>query len=227
MKTYHAVKAESFNQNTTSTDANTLSGALTVTGVLTATGGVVGNVTGDVSGAVTGNVTGDVIGVSMATAVPAGITGGVGTVITSKITKAGHTILTQIFIDLTGLGSSTTDLDIIGVGTAAAYIGRILAAESGQIYAGKITCLEAATGGINDIDLYAVTEATGKFDDGVAALAETAIFTAGSAWTLNETAAATAWPAANAYLYLTCGAAGTPGTYTAGQFLIEFWGYEA
>jgi hypothetical protein len=30
---------------------------------------------------------------------------------------------------------------------------------------------------------------------------------------------------ANGYLYLTCGAAGTPATYTAGKFLITLFGY--
>jgi len=219
MKTYHEVRAESFNQNTNSTDANVLNGTLTVTGAITATGGVVGAVTG----AVTGTVTGDLSGAAMATAVPAGA----GTLITSIITKTGKSILTQIFADIQGLQSSTTDLDIIGTGATAAYIGKILTAESGQIYAGKMTCLEAPTTGVTDIDLYYATEATGVFDAGIGTLAETIVVTSGAAWTLNRTATATGWPAANSYLYLCGGAAGTVGTYAAGQFLIEFWGYEA
>jgi hypothetical protein len=32
-------------------------------------------------------------------------------------------------------------------------------------------------------------------------------------------------PVADQYLYLTCGAAGTVGTYSAGKFLLELFGY--
>jgi len=39
--------------------------------------------------------------------------------------------------------------------------------------------------------------------------------------------ALSAVPAANAYLYLTCGEGSAAGTYTAGKFLIELYGYEA
>jgi hypothetical protein len=66
------------------------------------------------------------------------------------------------------------------------------------------------------------------FDGAVGDLAETALITKGSAWTLNQSIGI-ADPAALAgkYLYLCGGEAGTAATYTAGKFLIELQGYEA
>ena len=157
----------------------------------------------------------------------AGISGGTGTVFKSSVIRIGDIIKTSILIDLTGLSSSTTELDIIGQGTDPAYLGQITAAKNGTILTGRMTCLEVPEGGIADIDLYSATEATGKFDDAVGGLAETAMITAGGNWTLAAVKAFGAVPAANSYLYLTGGAGGTAAAYTAGKFLIELEGYEA
>lgn len=178
-----------------------------------------------------GEVVADVSGPELGDLAGAGITDGTGTVIDQKVTKVGKVINTQIFIDLTGLDSSTTDLDIIGTGLSAAYLTQITAARNGQIFDAQMTCLEVPAGGVTDVDLYSATENTGVFDGAVADLAETAIITGGAAWTLNKAGTpadlAANLPAADEYLYLTGGAAGTAATYTAGQFLIELWGYEA
>lgn len=163
----------------------------------------------------------------MSTEAAAGITGGTGTIYQSSVVKVGGIITTKILLDLTGLSSSTTDLDIIGQSTPAAHLGQITAARNGTILAGKIQCLEAPVGGVTDIDLYSAVEATGKFDDGIAALDETALITAGGAWTIVEEQALIAVPAADEYLYLCGGAAGTAAAYTAGKFLIELFGYDA
>ena len=64
-------------------------------------------------------------GADVADASGSGITDGTGTVITTNITKVGNIVNTQIFIDVTGLQSSTTDLDIIGSGASAAYLTQI------------------------------------------------------------------------------------------------------
>jgi len=157
----------------------------------------------------------------------AGISGGTGTVFKSSVIRIGDIIKTSILIDLTGLSSSTTDLDIIGQGTDPAYLGQITAAKNGTILTGRMTCLEVPVGGVVDIDLYSATEATGVFDGKIADLAETAIITAGGNWTLGAIKAFGAIPAANKYLYLTGGADGTAAAYTAGKFLIELEGYEA
>lgn len=157
----------------------------------------------------------------------AGISGGTGTVFKSSVQRVGDIIKTTILIDLTGLSSSTTDLDIIGTGAVEAYLGQITAAKNGTILSGKMTCLEVPAGGVVDIDLYSATEGTGKFDDAISGLAETALITAGGNWTLAAVKALGAIPAANSYLYLTGGAGGTADVYTAGKFLIELEGYEA
>ena len=157
----------------------------------------------------------------------AGISGGTGTVFKSSVIRIGDIIRTSILIDLTGLSSSATDLDIIGQGTDPAYLGQITAAKNGTILSGRMTCLEVPAGGVVDIDLYAATEATGVFDGAIDDLTETALITAGGNWTLAATKALGAIPAANKYLYLTGGAGGIAKAYTAGKFLIELDGYEA
>jgi len=156
-----------------------------------------------------------------------GISSGTGTVFKSSVQRVGGIIKTSMLIDLTGLASSTTDLDIIGVGAGAAYLGQITAAKNGTILTGRMTCLEVPAGGADDVDLYSATEATGVFDAGIGTLAETALVTAAGAWTLGLTKCLSAIPAANQYLYLCGGEAGTAATYTAGKFLIQLEGYEA
>ncbi len=163
---------------------------------------------------------------SLSLSAPAGITGGTGTIYKTAVSRRGPIYCVEILIDLTGLGSSTTDLDIIGVSTPAAYIAGLTAAEAGgTVLTVSMTCLEAPAGGVTDIDLYSATEATGKFDDAVTGLTETALLTSGGAWTNGATKAATVVPLSTEYLYLTNGAAGTVGTYTAGKFLITVFGY--
>jgi hypothetical protein len=156
----------------------------------------------------------------------AGITGGTGTIYQTSVWLNGGIYTTRILIDLTGLASSTTDLDIIGTGTNPAYIGLLTAAQNGgTILTVSMQCLEAPAGGVNDIDLYSASEGTGKFDDAVTGLTETALITSGGAWTNGTTKAATVVPLSTEYLYLTGGAGGTAATYTAGKFLITLLGY--
>jgi hypothetical protein len=163
---------------------------------------------------------------TLLTGAPAGITGGTGTIYKNSVQQVGGIYYTTILIDLTGLGSSTTDLDIIGQGAAAAaHIGQITAAQCGTILAGEMTCLEVPATGVTDIDVYWATEGTGKFDDAVTGLTETVLLTQGGAWSLEQKKAfADPVGIANGYIYLCNGAAGTVGTYTAGKFLIELYG---
>lgn len=155
----------------------------------------------------------------------AGITSGTGTIVKSSVTKEGGLFVTRLLLDLTGLSSSTTDLDIIGKGATPAYITQITAAVNGTILGGSMTCLEVPAGGVTDIDLYAATEGTGVFDAGIGTLTETAVVTSGGAWTLGRVLGTVAdGVVANSYLYLTSGAAGTAGDYTAGRYLITLFG---
>jgi hypothetical protein len=153
-----------------------------------------------------------------------GITDGTGTIYRSSITEEGGIIKTTILIDLTGCSSATSDLDIIGIGTEDANLGQITAAKNGTILAGSMKCLELPSS-LTDIDLYSATVGTGAFEDGIAALTETALLTKGGAWAAMAEDDLTALPAADEFLYLVNGAADTADVFTAGKFLLELWGY--
>jgi len=225
MKTYHEVRAESFTQNTNSTDANTLNGALTVTGVLTATGGVVGAVTGNVTGNVSGYLTGSVRAVSTAGAAEHGA-GAIGTGVaplTYRWTENG-VIVTQIKIDVQGLASVATDNDVIGLSAGGiAYIGRAVTSTCGIIYRVSMSCIEVPATGNLDINL--AKSATGTIAyDGAGGGSD--IITGGGNWAAGKTIETlTAGPAANDYYYLTAGSAGAAAAYTSGQFIITLYGH--
>lgn len=169
--------------------------------------------------------------VTLTTEAGAGITGNTGGgSYSSSVRRFGDLITTQIFIDVDGLDSSTTDLDIIGFDEAedlAAHLGQITVAENGVIYAGSMACLETPAGGVTDIDLYSAVEATGVFDAGIGTLDEFALVTSGGAWAVGLTKPLTRVPAADHYLYLTGGAGGTAAEYSAGQFVITLHGMAA
>jgi hypothetical protein len=171
---------------------------------------------------------GDYNGVALTTEKGTGWAG--ATAYSSEITKVGKIVKTHIFVDIQALVVSTTLLDIIGDNDAAnSHAGRILPAECGVAIRGQITCLEAPTVGVADIDFYASSAATGAEDADVSALAAPVVLLANAeAWTAGMTKPMTAVPnATSQYIYLAAGAAGTPGTYGAGQFLIELEAYEA
>lgn len=158
----------------------------------------------------------------------AGITAGTGTIYKSSVFAIGGIYHTRILIDLTGLHSEATDLDIIGVdaSASAAHIGQITARDCGTILGGIMRCLEVPAGGDPNIALYAATVGTGVEDGGIAALTETLIFDPAADWTIDMARSITGIPADGAYLYLVQGdATGTDADYTAGKFLIEFYGY--
>lgn len=137
-------------------------------------------------------------------------------------------VVTEILIDLTGLNSKNTDLDIIGVdGTSnPCHIGQITAAQNGAIFGGTMRCLEVPAGGDPNIALYSATEGTGVEDALVSSLTETLLFDPNADWTIDMNRSLTGVPAADEYLYLAQGdATGTDATYTAGKFLITLYGY--
>ena len=154
-----------------------------------------------------------------------GISTGTGTIYQSWVGQDGPFIKTVIFIDLTGLASSTAG-DIIGKdgGTANCHIGQITTAVNGQIVKGIMSCAETPAVGEPDIDLWSATEATGAEDAAVSGLTETAILDAAIDWTKGRQLPFTGNVAANQYLYLASSGGGDVGVYTAGQFMIELWG---
>ena len=158
----------------------------------------------------------------------AGISGGTGTICEHSVVKVGGLIRTTILIDLTGLSSSAA-ADVIGKSaTAACHIGQITAAKNGSIFAGRMTWLETPEGGEPDVDIYSSDVATGTEDVAItdAALGAEALLLecAGDLTAGTVKAMATAYPAANSYLYLVGSGGGTDAAYTKGILEIELWG---
>ena len=126
------------------------------------------------------------------------------------------------------MNSKDTDDDIIGDdGTGAAHLGQITAARNGTIFKGRINCVEVPVGGTTDIALWAATEATGVEDTLISALTATELIQSqndSTPWELDDNLRIPTLPAAGKYLYLVVDGAGVDDVYSAGQFLIEFWG---
>ena len=160
-----------------------------------------------------------------------GITTGSGTLIKHSVIDIGNIVYTTILIDLTGLNSGNAAGDVIGVAdTANCHLGQITAAVNGTLLGGRMTCLEVPAGGDPDIDLHSNTVAT-LVEDAAhdASGTSVSLLAADADWTLAvgvSDRTIETMPAADTYLYLVAGAA-TNNTYTAGRFLIEFWGYNA
>lgn len=193
----------------------------------TVTGGTITSST-IVTPTITGNITG-----SSGTAAGAGLLSTGAGAPSINVVKVNNEIITSIQVDLQGLASKNTDLDVIGLAAGgAAYVTQVTTAINGIIHRCEMTCVELPTASANpmiDINLATSTAATGVYDDGGAGLAGYALilnangnFAAG----LTKESALGTNPAANSYIYLLSGA--TPGgdaTFTGGQFVIKLYGY--
>jgi hypothetical protein len=231
------VLADTFQVNGTGTtvlDNVTIGGTATVAETLTVTGSATFSSTVALNGAVTlaaaltNSAVTTLTGNTLATEAGTGITAGTGTVYASAVLREGGIFTTRLLIDLTGLDSEATDGDIIGVdGTSnPCHFGRITAAECGTVLGGRMTCIETPAGGDPNLMLYSATEATGTESDAIAGLTETLLLDRAGDWAQNDVYGVATPPAANEYLYIVQGdATGTAATYTAGKFLIEFFGY--
>ncbi len=116
--------------------------------------------------------------------------------------------------------------DVIVKRVSPAFLGQITAAKNGTIFHGEVTFLESPATGADDIDFYSAPEATGKFDEGITGLTQRVLLTKGGAWVgaVQTPIIMTGLPAANEYIYLTCGEAGVPATYSAGKCKMVLWG---
>jgi hypothetical protein len=146
----------------------------------------------------------------------------------SSIYRIGNVIKTTILVDITGLKSTSDEGDTIGNDTDANswlyYVGSGL--ESGSFYGGSgtVTCLETPAGGDADIDLY---EATSSAVAGEASIgANTLILERGGSWAAGDVKVITAGNSSR-YVYMSAGSAdgSGAGTYSAGVFLIELYGF--
>jgi hypothetical protein len=145
----------------------------------------------------------------------------------TSVERVGSLIHTKIVVDIDDLVGSATDLDIIGDSAAAScHFGQITAAVNGTIIAGQVTCLELPAGGADDLDFYSASVGTGTQDVIITHAdlgTETALVTSGAAWASGTVKGMTGLPAAGDYLYIVNGEA-AGGTFSAGKFLIEFFG---
>ena len=133
-------------------------------------------------------------------------------------------IITTIKFDLTGLASSVTTEDVIGLaagGVAKLYQNVI--ADNGIIFKAELSCIElpAGTTVATDIDIATNSSGTIEYDGAVstAKLINGASLAAGQTL-VNNVPAMTA----NHYLYIASGT-GSAGTYTGGQFILTMYGH--
>jgi len=164
---------------------------------------------------------------ALATGAGTGITTGTGVVYASSVQKVGEIFLTRILIDLTGLTSADSDLDVIGVEDTAlpCHIGQITAALNGTIFAGSVKCLEAPAS-LTDIGIYSDPDGTLVYEDAIATAGdgETIILTPAVQAVANGAVPIANVVPADDYLYIVNGAADTPDIFTAGKLLIELYG---
>lgn len=159
----------------------------------------------------------------------AGITAGTGTVYRSSVIRTGNIIKTEILLDLTGLTSADSDLDVIGVEdtTDPCHIGQITAARNGTILSGTILCLEAPAS-LADIGIYSAGDGTLVYEDLITDESdEVVIVTPATQATTDGLVPFAGIPPADSYLYIVNGAADTPDAFTAGKLLLTLYGYVA
>ena len=141
---------------------------------------------------------------------------------------ASGVIVTELYVDITGLRGDNVLNDVIGNdgGTANATFGQITAAIHGAVTGMEIICIEAPTGADTDIDFSTSTAGTiAETADITGAAGYVQLLASGAAWTLGRVEWTTALPAADSYLYLSCGAGGAgDADYTAGKFIIRIYG---
>ena len=139
-------------------------------------------------------------------------------------------IVTTLYVDLgqggaTNIASIATADAVIGEGTtAASYLTKITTAVNGIVYAGEIIVLEVPAGGDDDIDLASnsaslaaqadVTDSNGHLltNAGTCTLASRTALTIPSGGIQDD------------YIYLSAGGGDVAADYTAGKFLIRFYG---
>ena len=203
------------NINQTDTTAQTVASALTVGGLVS-----MSNAATYVSG-------------NLHHTNPGMVTRGAGAVTGSayecRVANVNGEVVTTLLVDLEGMKSKNDEGDVIGIaGTANSYLMKWETALHGVLYKLEMACIEAPTGGTEDIDLRANSSATATYDtDGNA---YTALLASGGDWAVGvrkgtDGANGTQTVAANNdYLYLVAGDANTDGVYTAGKYIIKLYG---
>ena len=154
--------------------------------------------------------------------------------ITTTIEKINGEIITTMLVDIHGLLCSGTIKDIIGEdGASAAYITRVLPAKNGVVYKCEMACIEAPVGSNTSLDIDLVSSTHSRAEDqtydGGGGTDELSLIAAGASWTKGMrkiSAVGLNWSNLTGdYIYLANGSgANSGGTYTAGKFIIKFYG---
>ena len=148
----------------------------------------------------------------------------------SSISRIGNIVKTTILVDITDLKSTSDNGDTIGNDTDANcwlyHRGNGSVNTGGSYYGGSgtVTCLETPAGGDADIDLY---EATLKSIAGETHIgSNTLILERGGSWAVGDVKVI-AVGSNNNFIYMSAGSAdgSGAGTYSAGVFLIELYGF--
>ena len=132
-----------------------------------------------------------------------------------------YQIYTTIVLDVTGLRSDANDRVIGASGnTSPAYLTKIADAANGNLFCGKVTCLETPTA---DLELFTSTAIDAKEGDTASGLAAYDSLCVKGTWAAGDIQEFdnTAIPVNGEVIYLE-GAATTD--FTAGKFIIEMWG---
>ena len=158
-----------------------------------------------------------------------GISAVANAIVKHSVVTTGNIIETTIVLDLTGLNSGGANGDIIGkADTANSHYGQITAAVNGTILSGYCQCLETPAGGEPDIDIFSANESTGVEEALVTGLTETKLLDTGADWTgVLASKGFTTVPPADDFIYLAASGGATNATYTAGKFLLKFYGFAA
>lgn len=152
----------------------------------------------------------------------AGVIGTATAPVTTRRTVNGD-IITEFKIDLTGLTSKNTANDVIGLAAGGvAKIGQNVVATNGIIYKMEMICLEAPAGGDDDINVVAAASGTLEYDGA----GGTTYGINGGDWTAGKVVENLVQGlTANHYFYLTAGTGDTASAYTAGMFVIRWYGH--
>ena len=152
-----------------------------------------------------------------------------GSAFSVKTANINGECVTTILVDLEGMKSKNDEGDVIGIaGTANSYLMKWETARHGVAYKLEMACLEAPTGGTEDIDLRSNSSGTATYDTDGSSF--TALLVAGGDWAVGKrlgTDGANGTQtqiADNDYIYLVAGDANTDGVYTAGKYVIKIYG---
>jgi hypothetical protein len=156
---------------------------------------------------------------------------------TVTVSKINGEYVTTILLSVQNLQVGTTDGMVIGDaggGGDPAYVTRITTAVNGIIYKAEMSCIEAATAGVDnttpDIDLFADPSAILTTGAAIATGNQTNLITSGGDWVLGQgrvsSDGANFSTVVDDYLYITIGAnvAGASGRYGTGKFVIKLYG---